>query len=109
MTIWQPGMRCVCIQEQMVVASFAIRPLIVGTVYTVRYVGACCMTGVPLLQLDEIDNRHLIGTYVKVSGRWWALDREPAYDARCFRPLSETRLDQFRAHLAPTPRQKADA
>ncbi|WP_062206759.1 hypothetical protein [Aureimonas sp. AU12] len=109
MTIWQPGMRCVCVSAGRVLYDLPLKRPVKGNVYTVRAVDTCALTGAASLLLDELDNRDCIERVVRIQGQAYRLGVEPAYLASLFRPLSETRLDQFRQHLAPTPRRKADA
>jgi len=87
MTVWQPGMRCVFIgvaSDPKVIAN--------GIVYTVRWVGEACFGEGELclaLKLHEIVRPPVLGF------------EDYPFAAQFFRPLSETRLDQFRKLLAP--------
>ncbi len=97
MTVWQPGMRCVCVNDSLigfngpgVLTTNCLDGLQKGTVYTVSAIEAHHRTSAPLLILSEIKRRHERGVYFFAG-----------FDARRFRPLSETRLDQFRKLLAP--------
>ena len=100
MTIWKSGMRCVCVDDRW---EGRDKPLLKGTVYTVKYTEMSrgynhLGWGLSLsLILEEV---------VSPEFKYCGID---GFDARRFRPLSETRLDQFRVHLAPTNREKADA
>ena len=98
MTVWQPGMRCVCIHGPFFPGDDDDIEPIVGGVYTVRSVELC--SGFVVLRLREIVNSER--SYVDGNG-------ERGFLGNRFRPLSETRLDQFRAHLAPTPRERVSA
>lgn len=109
MTIWQPGMRCVCIKQVSDEARDAIPEGIwpdKGGVYTVREVRDDKKpSGGLTVLLHEIDNSHLIGRQFKYGFG----HAEPGFPETGFRPLSETRLDQFRQHLAPQPREEVPA
>ena len=110
MTDWAAGMRCVCVREFLPVPGLPDLVLAKeGVVYTVREVAGCTETGEPVLYLVEIDNRHMIGRLVQMIDGPSIWQVEPAFESSRFRPLSETRLDQFRQHLAPSPRETEDA
>lgn len=106
MTVWEPGMRCVCIKVPPGRFEEAERPE-KGGVYTVRSVVPVSepmnSSGMVLLRLAEVDNSHWIGKrFTNLErGVEFILTVEPAFRCVYFRPLSETRLDQFRAYLAP--------
>ena len=109
MTVWQAGMRCVCIRqfEPRVGLEDACLP-VKGSVYTVRAVVNGAATGAPGLYLCEIDNAHLIRRpVIYLDQTLGYLHAELAFDADHFKPLSERRIDQFRALLAPTDRVPA--
>lgn len=102
------GQRVVCIRTAPP-PSFApdgIMPRI-GVVYTIREIRDDRLLGgrPDRVLLVEIDNSHLVGTK---SGIWKAFV-EPGFPPNAFRPLCESRLDQFRAHLAPTPKERVPA
>lgn len=102
------GQRVVCIIQGKAPAfcPVAVYPN-KGSVYTVREVrDDRPMGGSPeVILLCEIDNRHCIGA----RGPGVRAFIEPAFNSRGFRPLCESRLDQFRAHLTPTPKERVPA
>lgn len=103
MTIWAPGMLCVCIRNPTDRARAAIPPgnwPNKGTVYMIREVRDDRKPdGHLTLLLREIDNSHLLG--LTFSGGTAHL--EPGFPEYGFRPLSEDSLDQFREHLNRIP------
>lgn len=104
MTIWKPGMRCVCVEPSANIAGlieYGVSYPSKGDVLTVRDEWMSPIVGKQMLSFFEHDNSHL--THLTPNGR------EPGFEASRFRPLSETRLDQFRQHLAPVDRERADA
>ncbi len=110
MTDWAAGMRCVCVREYPSVPLIPdLRLARKGRVYTVRAVVSGDAGLGPCLYLCEISNAHLVGRVVQYWGERLGLWAEPAFEASFFRPLVETRLDQFRQHLAPAPRETEDA
>jgi len=98
MTIWKPGMRCVCVDDKW--PSCEANPLKKGIVYTVR--GTAMEFGVNHIEVGVSLCLTLEGVAHPIQAGW-------GFDCRRFRPLSETRLDQFRQHLAPVDRERADA
>lgn len=90
MTIWQPGMRCVCVN------AAKSKSLVEGRVYTV-------------LEVMKHEGFSSIAENWSFGIRLVEVAPSEGFEAFCpsrFRPLSETRLDQFRQHLAPQPREK---
>lgn len=86
MTIWRPGMLCVCIAdrwEQSLDRAPSPNPPVKGRIYTVSAVRPVSFIGT-VLNLAELD-----------ADQWW--------QANCFRPVQENRLDTLRALLNPTP------
>ena len=110
MTIWQAGMRCVFVREyELFPAGTDFVFPVKGRVYTVREVviSDTCQGDIGL-RLHEISNAHVIGRIVPYAGRGGVLiTGEPVFEASRFRPLSDTRLDQFRKLLAPVDRVSA--
>lgn len=91
MTIWQPGMRCVCVDDSAWFKGIGalLNPPMRGKIYTVARIDTFGFLLVLSLIEYPDDND---------GPSWW--------ERRFFRPLSETRLDQFRQHLAPQPREE---
>ncbi|MGN6768504.1 MAG: hypothetical protein ACTHJQ_01455 [Rhizobiaceae bacterium] len=97
---WHAGMRVVCVRTQEVERARdegVILPTI-GRVYTIRdiepsdgWTGVC-------IRLNEIRNKPHFEDGL-----------EPSFYHGWFRPLDESSLDIFRAHLAPSPKQKERA
>lgn len=105
MTIWAPGMRCVCIVDIAERPNTRARKENAhcprkGEVCTVRAV-TVNFDETTVLLLAEYRNDHLR------AATWNG--EEPGFGAKWFRPLSETRLDQFRKHLNRIPSRKVSA
>jgi len=88
MTMWKPGMRCVCVDARN---ASQLRK---GSVYTVLEVVPD--TGVSTLGVQSDIALLLVEANAPADFIGFCPSR--------FRPLSETRLDQFRQHLAPKPK-----
>lgn len=100
MTIWKPGMFALCVVDapsHWAAVQFAASYPKKGEVVTVRAVNVWPAS--IKLRFEEHWNEQL-----RREG-----DIEPGFSASWFRPLSETRLDIFRQHLAPVDRERADA
>ena len=71
-----------------------------GMIYTVQEVRVF-KSGLQFIRLMEIVNPASAWSDARPQEVWWP--------SSGFRPVEETRLDQFRKHLAPTDRVKEDA
>lgn len=101
MTIWAPGMRCVCVDDSPSSHPFLFAHFVTkGAVYTVRDVFKTNAKGGFSLRFVEIVNP--VSEYIIPVA-------EPIYGGWRFRPLSETRLDQFRKHLNRIPADRVPA
>lgn len=92
MTVWRPGMRCVCIDDTPPwYAHGGLDGLRKGSIYTVRAVG----------RPGPENPDQSLGLFLVEIVRPLRLDdtAEVPFAVRRFRPLCETRLDQFRKHL----------
>lgn len=99
---FHPGQRVVCVDAAPTREGRVLNALTKGTVYTVRWAG---MHDSPLngriygIRLEEI-HRGVCPVHGRV---------DTPYNSRRFRPLDESRLDVFRAHLVTPPKQKVKA
>lgn len=101
---FQPGRRVVCIGEvgefppgNLILGPLPQRP-VKGRVYTIKKAELCRISGKLSLDLFEIVNEPVL---LRWNGVCYT---EPVlFLADYFRPLDDTRLDQFRKLLAPTP------
>ncbi|MCJ7993244.1 hypothetical protein J5N58_01355 [Rhizobium cremeum] len=101
---FQPGRRVLCVREDggfpaglQILGSWPRTPL-VGRVYTIKSAEPGAVSGVLSLDLVEIINEppHFLWNGKLGSAKVLFL-------ATHFRPLDESRLDQFRKLLAPSP------
>ncbi|ATN34764.1 hypothetical protein ACO34A_13235 [Rhizobium sp. ACO-34A] len=94
---FQPGRRVVCISHYEWAGTLVNALPEIGRVYTVRAQKNHPLNGELGIRLKELS---IFSTSPKFTpldgGEYWL-------QARNFRPLDETRLDQFRKLLAPTP------
>ena len=102
---FRPGMRVVCINDsytpegRLALAIHNIQKPKKGRVYTIRDVMSEPIQGHLVVRLVEIVNAP--APYINSD------IIEPFYLAKRFRPLDEKRLDVFRQHLVPAPRERA--
>ncbi len=101
---FQPGRRVVCVRENnrfppgmQILGPWPLSPL-VGRVYTIKSAQPGALSGRLSLDLVEIINEptHFLWNGERCSAKVLFL-------ATHFRPLDESRLDQFRKLLAPSP------
>lgn len=96
-----PGQHVVCVDdtEQSSPQSVGIKPVIKGTVYTVRdFLNATPWGGDLGVRLGEIIN--------PLHPKWGC---EYGYLISRFRPLKDSRLDVFRQHLVSPPKERIEA
>jgi len=105
-----PGQHVICINDDWSGDGFDLSELAgidlpkKGLVYTVEHTEPP-LTGVQfIVYLEEFSLPE-----VTISTEDGEISGIPGFGADHFRPLDETRLDIFRAHLAPSPKQKERA
>lgn len=97
---YQVGRRVVCVEDFNDAADFCSVIPKIGRVYTIRDASMgfnFCGVEVFSLKFDEFSSFGIWGAeYQPPYGEW-------SFQARCFKPLDERRLDQFRQMLTKIP------
>lgn len=93
---FQPGRRVVCVSHDDWSAKYVNALPEIGRVYTIRAQMVWRLFGSLSIRLQELRVFSISPRFVPLEGgEYWL-------QAKNFRPLDETRLDQFRKLLAPT-------
>ena len=101
MSALAPGMllRCIKTFDPEHARRFDMNLPAVGAIVTVREVSTSVL-GETIVRLEEFSNDHMIGRTVRTAVYGVVtIGSEPGLPADHFRPLDDTRLDQFRRHL----------